>query len=399
MLNIAQHPVAGAQCAVFPEALDDTGTDLPCTEQDLLALRQLMRGGSKSFFAASLLLPARVRNGATALYAFCRLADDAVDLGADPHAAVRDLHQRLDGIYAGRPQRITADRALAVVVHRHGIPRLLLDALLEGFVWDADGRRHETLADVQAYGARVAGTVGAMMALIMGVRSEAALARACELGVAMQLTNIARDVGEDARNGRLYLPRQWLAEAGVNVDAWLRQPVFTPAIACVVQRLLQAADTLYQQAEHGVAELPRDCRPAIRAARLVYAEIGTQLLRGGADSVNRRVVVSRQRKLALMARATGAAVMSSGQPGCRLPVLPAVRYLVDAARAPALTLAPAQPSKPRPATAAAPGRPLDQRVAWLMDLFERQEGRRQQRLQAGRRSGLQASAAQAQGGD
>ena len=145
---------------------------------DLSACRKLMRGGSKTFFAASLLLPARVRAPASALYAFCRLADDAIDLGADPHAAMRDLEQRLDAIYDGRPGPLDADRALAQVVHRHAIPRLLLDALLEGFLWDANGRRYETIEDVHAYGARVAGTVGAMMALVMDTRDERSLARA-----------------------------------------------------------------------------------------------------------------------------------------------------------------------------------------------------------------------------
>jgi 15-cis-phytoene synthase len=337
------------------------------TPIDLPALRSLMRGGSKSFFAASLLLPGRVRAPATALYAYCRLADDAIDLGSDPHAAMRDLQDRLDAIYDGRPRAIEADQALAGVVHRFALPRTLFDALLEGFLWDAEGRRHETLADVEAYGARVAGTVGAMMALIMGTRDHQAIARACELGVAMQLTNIARDVGEDARNGRLYLPRRWLAEAGIDADAWLRKPVFDAALGSVVARLLNAADTLYRRAEHGIKALPRDCRPAIRAARLVYAEIGAQLCREGLDSVSRRTVVSKQRKLVLMARATGAALTSPGVAGTPLPALPAVLFLVMAAAEPALMPVSAR----RPAR-----RSLEQRMVWMFDLFERQAEQR-----------------------
>lgn len=297
---------------------------------DLNACRTLMRGGSKTFFAASLLLPSRVREPASVLYAFCRLADDAIDLGDNPLSAMCELQERLDGIYAGRPQAITADRALASVVHRFAIPRALLDALLDGFVWDTSGRRYETLADVQAYGARVAGTVGAMMALVMGARDRAALARACELGVAMQLTNIARDVGEDARNGRLYLPRAWLREAGIDPDAWLAAPRFDAALGCVIQRLLDAADELYRRAESGITALPRDCRPAISAARLVYAEIGRQLEQLGLDSVSQRAVVSRQRKLALIARATAAAFAPSGGRRASPPALPAVQYLIDA---------------------------------------------------------------------
>ncbi len=331
--------------------------DLPA--YDLQACRALMRGGSKTFFAASLLLPSRVRAPASALYAFCRLADDEIDLGDAPHQAMRGLSLRLDAIYDGRPQAIDADRALASVVHRFGIPRELLDALLDGFLWDADGRRYETLEDVQAYGARVAGTVGAMMALVMGARDPAALARACELGVAMQLTNIARDVGEDARNGRLYLPRRWLREAGIDPEAWLAAPHFDDRLAGVVQRLLQSADDLYRRSEAGICALPRDCRPAICAARLVYAEIGRELERLGLDSVNARAVVSRNRKLALIARATAAALGPNGRRRDAPAALPAVQYLVDACHA-----------EPPPLPSLEPA-PIG-RVGRVIELFERQ---------------------------
>jgi phytoene synthase len=324
---------------------------------DAPGLRALMRGGSKTFFAASLMLPSRVRGPATALYAFCRLADDAIDLGCDPHAAMFGLQQRLDALYEGRPGADDADRALAPVVQRFAIPRALFDGLLEGFLWDAQGRRYESLSDVQAYGARVAGTVGAMMSLVMGVRSAAALARACELGVAMQLTNIARDVGEDARNGRLYLPRQWLHEAGVDADAWLRAPVFNAGVARGTQRLIDAAEALYRRAEHGIAELPADCRPAIQAARLVYAEIGHRLAREGLDSVNRRAVVSGRRKVALMAVAAGAAVLPPRHALDDPAPLPAVRFLVDAT-------ASALPARPR-------RRSFDERMQWATDLHAR----------------------------
>jgi phytoene synthase len=332
---------------------------------DHAACRALMRGGSKSFFAASRLLPARVRAPATALYAFCRRADDAIDLGDNPLAAMHWLQQRLDGIYAGRPQDIECDRALATVVPRYGIPRELLDALLEGFLWDAQGRRYETLAEVEDYAARVAGTVGAMMALVMDTREPEALARACELGVAMQLTNIARDVGEDARNGRLYLPRQWLREAGIDPDAWLAEPRFDDRLAQVIESLLATADALYLRADHGIAALPRDCRPAIRAARLIYAEIGQQLRRDGLDSVARRTVVPRSRKLALLARASTAAWGMPGE-GSQPPTpLPAIRHLVHAAsRTPA--------AKPAP-------RSLDDRIGWVIELCERQAAARLQR--------------------
>jgi phytoene synthase len=326
-----------------------------------------MRGGSKSFFAASLLLPARLRAPATALYAFCRLADDLIDEGDDPVAAMRELEERLNAIYAGRPGTIDADRALAHVVHRYGVPRALPDALLDGFMWDAQGRRYETLEDVEAYGARVAGTVGAMMSLIMGACTETALARACELGVAMQLTNIARDIGEDARNGRLYIPRSWFAHAGMDADAWLQKPVFNAQIAQFTLRLLQRADALYQRGICGVAELSWDCRPAIAAARLVYAEIGVQLERNGLNSVNHRTVVSKRRKLVLIARATASAVNLTHQAPMMEP-LPAIAFLVDA-------VAQAHGPVGRNGQWRMPERNFEQRVEWMIDLFGRLEER------------------------
>lgn len=325
---------------------------------DLQACRALMRGGSKTFFAASLLLPARVRAPASALYAFCRLADDEIDLGNDPAGAMHGLQQRLDHIYDGRPQPVDADRALAAVVHRFAIPRVLLDALLDGFLWDSQGRQHETLEDVQDYGARVAGTVGAMMALVMGARSAAALARACELGVAMQLTNIARDVGEDARAGRLYLPLQWLREEGVDPSAWLAKPLFDQGIARVIERLLAEADRLYAHGECGVRALPRDCRAAIQAARLIYADIGSVLRSKALDAISHRAVVGQPRKLWLLARASAAAVRAPGHPmdwvNERAP-LPEVAFLVHAAASHEL-----------------PARTFTQRVVRAVELFERQ---------------------------
>jgi 15-cis-phytoene synthase len=338
-------------------------TTLADHDADLEACRTLMRGGSKSFFTASLLLPPRVRGPATGLYAFCRVADDAIDGSSDPARAVVDLRARLDAVYAGEPGPELADRALTCVVQRCQIPRVLLDALIEGFEWDVSGRHYETIEDLHAYGARVAGTVGAMMALVMETRSPQALARACELGVAMQLTNIARDVGEDARLGRLYLPAQWMREAGLDPEAWLAAPVFDARLGRVVQRLVDEAERLYERAECGVLALPRDCRPGIQAARLVYGEIGQALVRSGLDSVNQRTVVPRRRQMSLVVRALLASIVPPGHPltaGGSVPPLPAVRFLVDAA-----------------ADERLPARTFYQRTLRVLELLERQERERE----------------------
>ena len=142
-----------------------------------------------------------------------------------------------------------------------------------------------------------------MMTLVMGVRDPVALARATDLGIAMQLTNIARDVGEDAANGRLYLPRAWLADVGIDPDAWRRAPVFDDRSAAVVRRLLESADHLYARATPGIAKLPLGCRPAMLAARRLYAEIGREVERAQFDSMSRRAVVPARRKAALLALA------------------------------------------------------------------------------------------------
>lgn len=332
---------------------------------DLAACRSLLCGGSRSFYAASFLLPRRVREPATALYAFCRLADDEIDLADRPGEALVALRRRLDGVYAERPLPIPADRALALVVHRFAIPRALLDALIEGFAWDAESRQYEDLSGVYAYSARVAGTVGAMMALLMGVREPRLIARACDLGVAMQLSNIARDLAEDAANGRLYLPRAWLREAGMDPEAWLAAPVWSAELGRVVERLLAAAEALYDRADQGIANLPRDCRPGIGAARYLYAEIGHEVDRRGPQALRQRAVVAPARKAQLLPLALLAAARSRDlEP---IPPLAETRFLVEAVAAQPAPAASVVRDR-RPAT-------LEERLVWVLNLFERLEER------------------------
>lgn len=314
-------------------------------QADLDHCRAMIRTGSRSFHAASRLLPARVRAPALALYAFCRVADDAVDdTGPDGRVrAVADLRRRLDRVYRGCPRPVPADRAFAAVVAEFGMPRALPEALIEGFEWDAAGRQYRTLPEVRAYAARVASAVGAMMCVLMGVRDGDALARACDLGLAMQLTNIARDVGEDARAGRLYLPHDWLRDAGWAPGTFLRAPVFDAGIADVIRRLLAEADRLYARADAGIAALPVDCRAGIAAARHIYAGIGGAVARAGYDSLNARAHTSAGRKAGWMALALGQAALTLAQPrSARLHARPEpeTAFLVDAAR-----LGPARPAR------------------------------------------------------
>jgi len=334
------------------------------TDADRAACTALLRSGSRSFHAASLLLPPATREAATAMYAFCRIADDAVDVDGGRMLALTQLRERLALIYAGRPAACAADRAFADVVERFGLPEALPAALLEGFEWDVIGRRYDDFGELCSYASRVAGTVGAMMCLLMGVRSNHALARACDLGVAMQLTNIARDVGEDARAGRLYLPLDWLAAAGIDVDAWMARPEFRPELAPVVARLLAEAEFLYARSAEGIADLPLTAQPSMQAARILYADIGRVVADNDFDSVSQRAVVPGSRKVWLV----GAALLATLRRvrAEQAPALPATRFLVEAAMAAEVA-----------AASAIVRQTLDDRVAWLVDLFERLEQREQ----------------------
>jgi phytoene synthase len=305
---------------------------------DMDACREMIRTGSLSFHAASRVLPGCVRAPALALYAFCRVADDEVDEGPDTPEdktrAVLSLRDRLDAVYAGRPRNAPADRAFAAVVEGFDMPRALPDALLEGLAWDAMGRRYDTLSGVFDYSARVAAAVGAMMCVLMRVRCADALARACDLGLAMQLTNIARDVGEDARAGRLFLPLDWLAAEGITPETFLGCPEPSPAIRRLTARLLREADLLYTRSEAGVSALPLRCRPGIYAARHIYAGIGHSVARAGHDSITLRARTTPRQKIGWLmlsgARTASSALMPRP---AMIHARPAaeVAFLVDAA--------------------------------------------------------------------
>ena len=296
--------------------------------EDLQHCRRALNNGSRSFLAASHLLPPQVRHAATALYAFCREADDLVDLGDDQALALVRVTERVDQVYGSAALVNPADRALRAVVRHYELPRTLLDALIEGFAWDASGRHYQTLAEVEDYAARVAGTVGAMMSLLMGAREPSVVARACDLGVAMQLTNICRDVGEDARAGRCYLPLDWLAEAGVSPDNLL-QPQSAAGVRHVVYRMLSRAEQLYQRADSGLAQLPVNCQRGIRMARHLYASIGDEIAAADYNVLHQRAFVPAQRKLLLLAKHWMR--RSTYQPAhLQLPALPATGWLVEA---------------------------------------------------------------------
>lgn len=282
--------------------------------------------GSKSFAAAARLLGPESRDGAILLYAWCRHCDDVIDgqvLGhadlagaaVDPRNALARLERATLAVLDGADPADPAFAALALAVRRHDIPRRHPLDLLEGFRMDVEGRRYETIEDTLEYCYHVAGVVGVMMAYVLGVRDAATVDRACDLGLAFQLTNISRDVVADAAVGRVYLPETWLVAEGLSADRLRggQRPDDDVALARVVGRLLAVAAPYYTSAGAGIAALSPRSAWAIATARAVYQDIGTKILARGPRAWDRRVSTSGSRKLVLILAGALAALRRSGQ--------------------------------------------------------------------------------------
>ncbi len=299
-------------------------TSAAMSESAVSACRRAIARGSKSFSLASRLLPARVRDDAVVVYAFCRRADDAVDESAagDGERALAALWRDVDAVWDGPTPTDPVLAAFRDVATRRRIPRRYPRALIEGFAMDVRGARYDTLSDVLAYAYRVAGSVGLMMCHVMGVFDEEALVPAAHMGIAMQLTNICRDVAEDWARGRLYLPADRLAARGApDVRAALGAPLPAGArapIADVIRELLVEAERYYRSGDRGLGALSPRCRVAVDAARRIYAQIGAEIARRGCDPLAGRAVVGARAKLGLATRATVAGSLGGGAP-VRIP--------------------------------------------------------------------------------
>jgi len=286
---------------------------------------------SKSFALAAKLLPPEVNHAAVVLYAYCRRTDDMIDLCPEAEQTERlsQLQSELEAIYAGVPQSDPLLARFQSVVREYAVPRVYLDELLLGMQMDTQHVRYRTLADLLLYAYRVAGVVGLMMCHVMGVRDTRALRHAAHLGLAMQLSNIARDVQEDWQRGRLYIPESLLEACGVSgLDPSRGEPLPRSAAAGIAQAtesMLKHADEFYRSGDSGVPYLSFRCGIAIRAARLVYGEISTRVREQGCDPFAPRAVVSRGRKLALV----GYALWLSGTGSVGLLGRPAPKVPAD----------------------------------------------------------------------
>ena len=290
---------------------------LPSRDAIVAAAEESIARGSKSFGAASRLFDRETRERAWLLYAWCRRCDDIVDGQDHGHgmrrvadaearvAEVRRLTDRaLDGEVIGDP----AFDALRIVAAEVKLPRALAHDLIDGFQLDAEEWRPRSEDDLYRYCYHVAGAVGCMMALVMGVSpdDEATLDRACDLGLAFQLANIARDIEEDDRAGRCYLPDEWLAEMDIPPGQHMKPP-FRDRLAVLARRLATRAELHEASARVGTKALSRRSAWAVLAAAGIYGDIARKVAERGGAAWDHRVTTSKWEKLAWIARSWVAA--------------------------------------------------------------------------------------------
>jgi phytoene synthase len=291
--------------------------------------RAIIRKGSKSFSLAARLFDPDTRDAAFFLYGWCRYCDDQVDeagkqeRGYEMERRVEALKEWTRSAFTDTPQPQAVFIALHYIVHRYAIPAHYALELIEGMAMDARGTRYPSLKDLLVYCYRVAGTVGLMMSHVMGLRQESALRHAADLGIAMQLTNIARDVTEDAAMGRIYIPLDWLRQAGIEPDE-IAASKNRDKLAQLARRLIETAESYYRSGDAGLWHLSFRSACAVSAAREVYSEIGARLLKKGVRAWDERAYVTGARKLQVVgrgvARLTGSLPARLMQPWASAPI-------------------------------------------------------------------------------
>jgi 15-cis-phytoene synthase len=276
------------------------------------AARESIRRGSKSFGAASALFDRETRERAWLLYAWCRACDDLADgqdhghgsREADARAGIARITQLTKAALAGEGTGDPAFDALRIVAEECAIPHRFVWDLVEGFRLDAEEWRPRSEDDLYRYCYHVAGSVGCMMAVLMGVSpdDDATLDRACDLGIAFQLANIARDVEADDRIGRCYLPEEWLVEMDIPPGQHMKPP-FRSRLTVLVQRLTRGAQDYAVSARHGTPALPLRSAWAVLAAAGIYGDIAVEVAARGDHAWDHRVTTSKWAKLRWIARA------------------------------------------------------------------------------------------------
>jgi phytoene synthase len=251
-----------------------------------------------SFYYSFLFLPPERRRAITALYAFCREVDDAVDETSDPAVARKQLdwwRSEITATFGGTAQH-PVSRALAPVVREFALPEPRFHEIIDGMQMDLDYNRYPDFATLEVYCHRVAGVVGLLSAEIFGFADRATLGYARTLGLAFQITNIVRDVGEDARRNRIYLPLDELERFGVTTDDIILYRE-TPALSALLAHQIRRARDLYREAFEQLPSVDRKSqRPGLVMAA-IYRKLLDELEAEGAGVINRRVALTPIRKL------------------------------------------------------------------------------------------------------
>ena len=250
---------------------------------------QMLAHHGRSFHLAARFLPANVRDRATRLYAFCRVLDDLADSDADPERVTGELLALRETLHDSDLPACRIYRSLMLVDDQPA------EALLLALANDTGPQRTQSADELVRYAHGVAGTVGLMMSEILGGTSPSASPHALDLGIAMQLINISRDVREDARRSRIYLPLEWLPQ-GMTAESLEIDPL--PAWPAVLKSI-QLAEEYFVSGFIGLRYLPRESRRGIWLAGRVYREIGQEILRRGSAGLLNRTVVPKWRRLAL----------------------------------------------------------------------------------------------------
>jgi 15-cis-phytoene synthase len=285
----------------MPEALS------PQVRAALEQCRWMIAKGSKSFSLAAKLFEPENRHAAFFLYGWCRYCDDQVDDAAkqgsrdEMERRLQNLKDSTQAAFSGAAQSEAVFIALQYIVQRYGIPSHYALELIEGMAMDVRGTRYRNFDELLLYCYRVAGTVGLMMSHVMGLRDQAALKHAADLGIAMQLTNIARDIIEDAGMGRVYLPLEWVHNAGIEIEQ-IDAPENRLKLAELARRLLVEAAAYYRSGDAGLWYLSFRSACAVSAARQVYFEIGSMLLKKGPLAWDQRTYVTGARKIWVVMR-------------------------------------------------------------------------------------------------
>jgi 15-cis-phytoene synthase len=259
--------------------------------------RAVLATHARSFRWASLFLPRKQRDAAAIVYAVCRAIDDAADEAESveqAHSQLAELRAELEGDSAVTP----LGQALRATAQERGMSLVPLQQLMDGVCGDLENVEVADDAELMRYCYRVAGTVGLLMCAVLGVREREAFRHAVDLGIAMQLTNICRDVAEDAAMGRVYLPRERLLRQAATSEQLVAREVATKPIRVVVGDLLELAERYYRSAEVGMRFIPWRSRLAIVVASRIYRAIGRKLLRRyHANPLHGRTVVGPFEKL------------------------------------------------------------------------------------------------------